>query len=290
MNFKARFWKLFGWSSLVFVALFAFRLGYGYLETDTYQTGGHNNEFFNSLENTRKNYASEKKMNTNVQEQANMASSQKFEKTASVQTKSSEFEKDEKLIRTKTKDYNAVIQYEQNLGQKGSRQVHLLIGVNPNSFDAFYQEIQKIGQVRSMQITKVDKTNEYKQLNAKKASLEKTLQSLLELKSRTGQITDFVSLHDKILDIETQLQGLGVELGNFDVENEFCTVKFSLHEGETQRHISFMHRLKVALEWTIKYFGVLVISTLLLSVAIFVILLVVDKFKLIRAINNKINE
>jgi hypothetical protein len=291
-NFKTRFLKLFAWSSLSFVVLFAFRLVYGYLEIDISNTGGNHNNFFGSLENTRKNYASEKKMmnNTNVQEQANMASSQKFEKTASIQTKSSEFEKDEKNIKNKTKEFNAVIQYEQNLGQKGNRQVHLIIGVNPNTFDAFYAEVQKIGLVKSMQITKVDKTNEYKHLNAKKASLEKTLQSLLELKSRAGQITDFVSLHDKILDIERQLQELGVELGNFDVENEFCTVKFSLYEGETQKNISFIHRVKVALEWTIKYFAVLMFSVVLLGIAVFILLLVIDKFNIIRAINSKINE
>jgi Domain of unknown function (DUF4349) len=291
-NFKTRFWKLFAFSSLSFVVLFVFRLVYGYLETSTTHAGGNHNDFFSSLENTRKNYASEKKMmnNANVQEQANIASSQKFEKTASIQAKSSEFEKDERNIKAKTKEFNAVIQYEQNLGQKGNRQVHLLIGVNPSLFDAFYAEIQKIGLVKAMQITKVDKTNEYKQLNAKKTSLEKTLQSLLELKSRTGQITDFVALHDKILDIERQLQELGVELGNFDVENEFCTVKFSLYEGETQKNISFIHRLKVTLEWTIKYFAVFIFSILLLAMAVFVVLLIVDKYTLIRAISNKINE
>ena len=68
--------------------------------------------------------------------QANSASNQKFEKTASIKSKSSEFEADEKGIKEKTKAYNAVIQYEQNLGQKGNRQIHLLIGVNPEKFVA----------------------------------------------------------------------------------------------------------------------------------------------------------
>lgn len=61
-------------------------------------------------------------------------------------------------------------------------------------------------------ITKVDKTNEYRQLNAKKASLEKTLASLNDLKNKGGAISDFVSLHEKILEIETQIQELGVDL------------------------------------------------------------------------------
>src|SRR5690606_7303982 len=150
---------------------------------------------------------------------ANVASHQKFEKTASVKTKTSEFEQDEHLIKSKTKLYKAVIQYEQNLGQKGNRQIHLLIGVNPEMFDSFYLDIQKIGMIKATEITKVDKTNEYRQLNAKKISIEKTLQSLIELKSKGGQISDFIALNEKILETEEQLQNLGVELGNFDEVN-----------------------------------------------------------------------
>jgi hypothetical protein len=180
--------------------------------------------------------------------------------------------------------------YEQNTGNKGSRQMHWLIGINPEKFDSFYVKIQGIGQVRSMEITKIDKTNEFRQLNAKKASLEKTLASLNELKSRGGAISDYVELHDKILEIETQLQELGVELGNFDTENEFCTVRFSLYEGAPDKKISFMRRLKVALEWTIKYYAVLIVSLLALVATVFILLLVIDKLKLIKMVTNKLEE
>lgn len=72
-------------------------------------------------------------------------------------------------------------------------------------------------------------------------------------------ITNFVSLHDKILEIEVKLQESGVELGNFDAENEFCTVKLSVYEGATQKNIPFIHRLKVAVEWSIKYFALILL-------------------------------
>ncbi len=88
----------------------------------------------------------------------------------------------------------------------------------------------KIGSIKSKEITKIDKTNEFRNLNAKKASLETTRQSLIELKKQSGKIEEFVNLQNRILEIEQQLQDLGVLLGNFDEENEFCTVRFSLHE------------------------------------------------------------
>jgi len=162
--------------------------------------------------------------------------------------------------------------------------------VNPILFDSFYVEMQKIGVIKATQITKVDKTNEYKQLNAKKTSLEKTLESLKELKTKGGEISDYILLNDKILATEEQLQGLGVELGNFDAENEFCSVRLSLYEGATEKNISLVHRIKVALEWTIKYFAILVFSLLGLSLAIFVLLKIVDQLPLIKAISNRLGD
>lgn len=290
-TFKTRFWKITKWFAGLFLLLFVFRMIYGYIEPDSRSNYDYSDNFFSSIDNLRKNYASEKRMmKGDVQVSSNIASNQKFEKTASIKTKTSEFEKEEKLLKAKTKAYNAVIQYEQNLGQKGNRQIHLLIGVNPSSFDSFYVEILKIGVVKATEITKVDKTNEYRQLNAKKISIEKTLQSLNELKAKGGQIAEYISLNEKILETEEKLQELGVELGNFDTENEFCTVKLSMYEGATEKTISFMHRLRVALEWTIKYFAISAFTCLVLSITILVLLVIADKMKIIAAIKSKLNE
>jgi len=290
-NFKGRFRKTSKWFVGLFILLFVFRLIYGYVATDINNGRDYSDNFFSSIDNLRKNYASEKiAMKGDVQVSQNIASNQKFEKTASIKTKTSEFEKDEKQLKAKSKAYNAVIQYEQNLGQKGNRQIHLLIGVNPTLFDSFYVDIQKIGVIKAMEITKVDKTNEYRQLNAKKTSIEKTLQSLNDLKSKGGQISDFVALNDKILEIEAKAQELGVELGNFDAENEFCTVKLSMYEGATERNISFIQRIKVALEWTIKYFAIIIFSILALTLTIFLLLLLVEKLNIISTVRNKLNE
>ncbi len=278
--FKLIFFQAGKWSVGLFFVLFIFRLMYGYASGDSGSLNDNDADFFSTQNNLRRNYASEySKTKTDVQTQYNQAANQKFEKTASIKTKSSQFENDEKLIKVKTKSFNAVIQYEQNLGQSGNRQIHLMIGVNPVLFDSFYLEIQKIGNLKAKEITKVDKTNEYKKLNAKKVSIEKTLQSLNELKSKGGQISDFVTLNDKILEVEGKLQELGVELGNFDSENEFCTVKLSLYEGTTGKDINILHRVKIALEWTIKYFAIIIFSLFGLLLVIFLFLNVISKIK-----------
>jgi hypothetical protein len=293
-SFKARIWRLLRWAALVFLVLFIFRFVYGYIAPDGRQTSDYSNDFFESISNLRKNYASEKMQykGESAQHHPDLAvsPSQKYEKTASVKSKSSHFEQDSKQITAQTASFKAIVQYEQALGLKGSRELHLLIGVNPEAFDSFYLAIQKIGVIRATQITKVDKTNEYRQLNAQKASLLKTLESLNELKSKPGPITDLVALHDKILETEGKLQDLGVELGNFDTENEFCTVKISLYEGATERKISFIHRVRVALEWTIHYFTYCVMATVAVLCAAFIFLVIVDKLKVINKIAKKLEE
>jgi len=112
---KARFWHTSKWFAALFIALFVFRFIYGYVATDTGSTYEDIGDYFSSLGEVRKNYASEKFKKADVQAASNMASNQKFEKTASIKTKSSEFEKDDKRIKANTKDFNAVIQYEQNM-------------------------------------------------------------------------------------------------------------------------------------------------------------------------------
>jgi Domain of unknown function (DUF4349) len=275
---KDRFLNIVKIAFGVFLFLFIFRFCYGYITPTENQNQGTSDSFFSQIGSIRKNYASEKRsMKADVQLASNLAGQQKFEKTASIKAKSSKFEQDEQQIKQKTKDFEAVIQYEQSLGQKDSRQIHLIIGVNPTLFDSFYVAMQAVGVTQGLEITKVDKTNEYRQLNAKKTSIEKTLQSLLELKSKGGQIADFVALNDKILEIEEKAQELGVELGNFDSENEFCTVKFSLFEGAEQRGVSLMQRIKVALEWTIKYFTMLMVAALACSAFAFFFLRLFDR-------------
>jgi hypothetical protein len=291
-TFKARFWRIGKWFILLFVLLFCFRLLYGYVVVDIRSNHDYSDNFFGSIDNLRKNYASEKieLKGGEVQVASHLASNQKYEKTASLKTKTSEFEKDEQTLKAKTKAFKAVIQYEQSLGQKGNRQIHLLIGVNPTLFDSLYMELKKIGVLKATEITKVDKTNEYRELNAKKASIEKTLQSLNELKSKGGAISDFVALNDKILEIEERAQDLGVELGNFDTENEFCTVKLSMYEGATEKNIPFIQRVKVALEWTVKYFAILVFSTFVVSILVLALLVLVEKSKILIALNKKMSE
>ncbi len=289
MEKAKRIMRLVKWFLLGFVALYVFRLVYGY--TDSNMKGYEENEYISDYLNTiesKKNYASSKwnrKQSFNKEDYSEKEASaqiqtgeQKFEKIASVKSKSDKFDQDEKNIRANVKKYNSLIQYEHNQGNPGNRELHLSIGVPPENFDVFLEEVKKIGKLKSIQVTKTDKTNEYRNLNAQKASLEKTRNTLIELKNKDGKIDEFVALSNRILEIEEQLQSLGVSLGDFDSENEFCTVQFTIAEGRFIP-ISFYHRAKVALEWTINYYCIFMLIIFFASGTGFFIVWIYDKIK-----------
>ena len=205
---------------------------------------------------------------------------QKYEKTANISCQSSQFEKDEAAVLQTIKAQNAIIQYQQKSGKKGNRKLSMQIGVPPDAFDTFVAEIEANHKISSISITKTDKTNEYRELNSKQKTLQATRASLLELKNKGGKIEEFIDLENRILEIDNQLQALGVQLGDFDSENEFCTVNLNLIEGKVVK-VSFWDKMKQSFEWTVQYYLMLVIGLFIAFASAFVLILILDKLKII---------
>ncbi len=250
---------------LGFLALFAARFAYSYVKQpirpphsggmlQTFSSGGWT--FAKGL----RNYASTKVKFQPAQVGAAFRSvDQKYEKVANVGLRTLEFEDDEKKLRSLIKNNSALIQFEQRQGLKRSRSLRLAIGVNPQKFDPFVAEVQTIGKLHELTINKSDKTNEYRDLQAKRKSLETSRKALMDLKRREGDIGAMVELEKQILNLEQSIQALGVSLGDFDVENEFVTVKVLLAETRHQivRNISMWKRLLTTFAWTAQAYALL---------------------------------
>lgn len=263
---------------LGFFALFSLRLTHDYVYRTSHlpQTSSVESLF----DFAHKNYASEKLKMENKQDNQTYSVDQKYEKIAAAASQTQNFETDEQQVRALTKKYNALIQYEQNVGLKGARRLHLAIGVPPAEFEHMVEEIKSIGQLISLHIDKADKTNEYKDLNAKRLSLEKTRKALGDLKGHSGSIQEQIELENRILEIESQIQGLGVKLGEYDQENEFCTIKFGLQETKTTvSKFSVIQGIKPALEWTIKYYVALLAIFCFGSLAILISIIILERLK-----------
>ena len=252
-----------------FAGLFCLRLGYGYLATPgqpgqqmllngnaVFSAGIMTSEGGRAVGQLKANYATERLLLK--REKLDYSIDQKYEKVASITSKTNAFDEDEKRIQDASVKYNGLIQFEQSVGVPGDRRVTVAIGVPPERFDPIVAELKGIGELSSIRIDKTDKTNEYKELKAKQASLEKARDALISLKSKSGRIDEFTNLENRILEIEEQIQSSGVQLGDYDQENEFCTVKLTLEEktAAVKATISFRHRVVVALAWTVRYYAI----------------------------------
>lgn len=248
--------------------------------------------------NDIKNYATRSKKqgktaqyNENTQNKTSLE--QKYEKIASISSKTEKFDEDEKKIKDAIKKYDALIQFEQNSGVKGSRYLNMSIGVDPDKFNDMKEEIRQIGEITAIKVNKTDKTNEYKNLQATRTSLVSTKESLISLKEKGGSIEELIKLENRILDIEQQIQGLGVNLGEYDDENEFCTIKISLKETtqKPSNRISLIVLIKNSLEWAVIYYGLFIVILFFISLTALIIITVLEKLKWIpKAIDNDTDE
>jgi hypothetical protein len=218
---------------------------------------------------SRKNYASEAKLGGSVSAPFPRpgAETQKYEKIGSLSQLSEQFDADRQKVVAAIASANAQVQLERATGLKGVRVLQLGIGVPPASFDAFVETVRGIGRNTAIEVVKNDKTNEYLQLRARRATLEKARTALEELKASGGSTDERVKVQNRLTEIESQIQDLGVSLGEFDSQNELCTVKLTLQEWSRPAPWSLSKRLLRAFELALTDYFYLGIGFLGLALA-----------------------
>ncbi|PCJ88694.1 MAG: hypothetical protein COA57_03050 [Flavobacteriales bacterium] len=242
-----------------------------------------------SFENS--NYASRKMKVTDAHGQSSYTVDQKYEKVATMASRTDEFDQDAETLKGYIKELKALVQFEQNSGVDDRRLLQLGIGVHPDDFDELVNRLKDIGELKSFRSDVLDKTNEFNQLRAKRETLMKHKESLEGIKGKSGKIEEMINLEIKILDVQRQLQGLGVSLGDFDEENEFCTVKFTLTE-----HVSIVKKLGPwakllkAMEWATLYYFLFLLLLTLFCLSAFLATKGINEFKILKGVYSKLKD
>ena len=168
---KAKLYKGLLWIIAGFVLMLSLRLIYGYLiyPDITGDLGGVQTYQRNAIEqdvgrrdsgfSSKKNYASYKMTQSPVAGSAPRSVDQKYEKIGTLDARTQQFENDEKKLRGLIKNFNSIIQYEQNFGLKNNRRLNMSLGVIPEKFDEFIPQLKQIGTVALIQNYKNDNTN-----------------------------------------------------------------------------------------------------------------------------------
>jgi hypothetical protein len=201
---------------------------------------------------------------------------QTYEKIASMYNATKDFDKDDQKLRGIIKEQEAVVQKEQSSGLPGSRNTEMSIGVVPDKFDTAVEKLKKIGKITSFSATKTDKTGEYAELKAKKAALEETKKSLMSLKSRNGKIDELINLENRIYELNKEMQGLGLQIGEFESVTDFCTVRITLQE-EGKTNIPWVFYFFDAMGWALLKELIILVIIFFGMLAVWIALKVVEK-------------
>jgi hypothetical protein len=213
---------------------------------------------------------------------------QKYEKIAQLTQVTPDFDKTDSEIRAIIKKNQAIIQFERNSGLKGARALELVIGVPPELFDVMVSEAKNLAVLKAFDVNIFDKTSEYREIQSKVASLEKTRDSLSALRARAGKIEELMNLEYKILDVEKEIQSLGVKLGDYSKENELCTIKFYLTENKrTQAGTNMARLLLKSLEWTFGTYAAFTVIAFFALFGLWFLLIIIEKLKLIEKLVKK---
>jgi hypothetical protein len=273
-----------------FLLLFSIRAVYTFRYTEVQFGGTVSEQSLNTVNITeerkvKNNYASTKEVVVVKETAKSVSVDQKYERIGFLSSESNKFEEDCDQIKNAIKQNKAIVQFEDNAGIKGKRTLELSMGVHPDKFDEFIDQLKKIANLTYFRVQKTDKTSEYKDLKAKQLTMEKYKESLVKLKEKGGSVKDLTELENKIIEVEEKIQGFGVQLGDFNQENELCTVKLSVRENigvikNSNTSLFYMAKtLTNAFVWSLGYYFLFLVLILLGGICGYVLLAVLGKAK-----------
>jgi Domain of unknown function (DUF4349) len=193
-------------------------------------------------------------------EQANADRIQVYDKRANLAASTSAFDDDEGLVRSALTAHHANIFNEISSGIAPERRLSLEIGVSSEQFDALVERLRQIGHLESLSVHQQDRTGEFRRLHAQQQSLKKYLESVLKLRGgKASSVDEELKLEQRIQEIEKELQGLAVQLGELLGKESFYHVRMTLSEFQPGSRADFArilpHRLADASLWALAWWG-----------------------------------
>ncbi len=199
----------------------------------------------------RRNYASAKIAVDQAPSGAQVVE-QKYERVSQIESRTGHWDSDLAAVKLAIEGAKALVQRENSYGLPGARVLSISLGVIPDAFDPTVETLKGIGDLRSANVIKTDRTADFRALEARRLSLEKTRDGLARLRDTGASLADRIDLETRILEIEGQIQELGVSLGDFSELNSFCTIHFTLREIPTgARGSLLLGAVLSALGWTV---------------------------------------
>lgn len=232
-------------------------------------------------------------------ENGNTTSPRKLIKNVYINAETKNFEETITNIEEEVNKYNGIIDSRsQNNGGKYnnfSRNNHFTIRIPSESLDDFINTVKNEINVTSMSDDVVDVTDNYQYTLRRQQTLINELDKLNELLKKATNVSDVVTIEEKIGDINLELQTIENSLKNLDKRIDYSTVNLDINEVKELTDMTkiptketmiegFMANLRLTGDFLIRagvYIVTHAVSILLTIVAIIILVLIL---KLIRRI------
>jgi hypothetical protein len=181
---------------------------------------------------------------------------QVYEKTAHLASGTSTFADDEERIRSAIAKWNAAVFSETATGIAPRRLLSLGISVRPVQFDLLLDELRGVGQINSISVQQQDRTADFRRLHAQRQSFKKHLEAILKLRE-AGKLSveEALKLEQKVLEVEKEVQAVGVQLGDLlnkePSYNLFVTLQEFQAGSWNDRSFTFTRRLESGFLWAL---------------------------------------
>ena len=172
-----------------------------------------------------------------------LARLQVLEETATVAATSASFDKDKERFFAIVKERKGKIIHEASQGLPPNRSLNITIGVNEQLFQSALDDLTSIGKIVRTEVTRTDRTEEFRSLFAKKQSSEEHVEALSKLRQLPDRV-DVIALEEKLLGIEREIVTMGMQMGDFTPEESLSNISYSLREHQVDQETTNQQKVE----------------------------------------------
>jgi hypothetical protein len=157
--------------------------------------------------------------------------------------------------------YSGISYYETST----TKNYHITVKVPPSRFDEFVSKLKEMGEIKSMDTSLEDVTEQYMDIENRIANLEEELARLNELYDMAEDVEDVLAIEREVTRVQTQLEWYGQQKLDLERRSSLSTVTVHVYEEKSPVHTNLLLPLEQVLA---VFFGALSFAIVFLAGAL----------------------
>lgn len=195
----------------------------------------------------------------------------RYERIMTLVISTRDFDRDRATLTKAVDAAKGIVQFERETLRSDSATRSVVASISlpaGGAFDGFVKTMREMGKLESADDERLDATDEYAELTARRDALEESHRALIEMRRNRGSIEEMADLQRRILIVDSELRDIRAKAAMFDDARE--VVRLTLYEDfdVTIPPPHLTHRVMVAFKWAIKYWAVSICAITLFSLLV----------------------